>query len=214
MQIKSTKALLTSLCLVIGVTSSMAYAASSRTLTQSYEYDGQAVSFDMELGSAKIIATDDNDIRVEVVVDDSDSHWLFFWGKTDLDNIKIDAHNNPQELSIGLSEQDNIQQEWIVYLPKQAALVLEMGVGQIEVSGMTSDIDIDLGVGSARVEHQTLFSHVELDSAVGEVSITELGQRLVVKRGIINQSYSHTDAGGNGDLSINVGVGEIVVVKR
>lgn len=209
----TTSRLLTSLFFLLGMTSTAAMAASTRTLSESYQYDGQQVSLDMGIGSAKFVATDSNQIKIEVVVEDSDTNWLFFWGDTDLSDIAIESKITAKKLNLSLNEQDNIEQQWTVYLPKQAALSLEVGVGAIEVNGMANDIDISLGVGSAIVEHQVIYSSIELDSGVGDVSISDQGKKLAVERSLVAQSYSNNDQTGEASLKIDVGVGEVVVTK-
>ncbi|MFT5788498.1 MAG: hypothetical protein ACI8SJ_000601 [Shewanella sp.] len=204
---------LASLCLFLAMGSTVAFAESTRTLSQSYAYSGQQVSLHMDIGSAKFIATDNSDIKIEVVVENADTSWLFFWGDTDLDAVSIESTVTASEITLMLSEQDNIEQQWIVYLPKQAALSLEVGIGDIEVTGLSSNIDIALGIGSARVEHQTSFNTVELDSGIGEVSISEQGKHLAVTENLVAQSYSSKNLSGEATLSVDVGVGEIVVVK-
>lgn len=210
----TTSRLFTTLFLILAMTSTAAMAASTRTLSESYQYDGQQVSLDMGIGSAKFVATDSNEIKIEVVVEDSDTNWLFFWGDTNLSDIAIEAKVTDKKIKLSLNEQDNIEQQWIVYLPKQAALSLEVGVGAVQVAGMTNDIDISLGVGSAHVEHQVTYNSIDLDSGVGDVSISEQGQKLVVETSLVAQSYSEQDLNGQANLSVDVGVGEVIVVKR
>jgi len=209
----TTSRLCTTLFLTLATVSTTAMAASTRTLSESYQYDGQQVSLDMGLGSAKFVATNSNEIKIEVVVEDSDTNWLFFWSDTDLSDIAIESTLTTQALNLSLNEQDNIEQQWTVYLPKQAALSLDVGVGAIDVSGMTNDIDISLGVGSAIVEHQVTYSSIDLDSGVGDVSITEQGKNLAVKRNLVAQSYSNHDQAGEASLTVNVGVGEVIVTQ-
>ncbi|MDB2386531.1 hypothetical protein N9W21_04220 [Shewanella sp.] len=209
----TTSRLCTTLFLILATVSTTAMAASTRTLSESYQYDGQQVSLDMGLGSAKFVATDSNEIKIEVVVEDSDTNWLFFWSDTDLSDIAIESTLTTKVLNLSLNEQDNIEQQWTVYLPKQAALSLDVGVGAIDVSGMTNDIDISLGVGSAIVEHQVTYSSIDLDSGVGDVSITEQGKNLAVKRNLVAQSYSNHDQAGEASLTVNVGVGEVIVTQ-
>ncbi|QQX79205.1 hypothetical protein JK628_16825 [Shewanella sp. KX20019] len=208
-----TTRILTSLALILALASTSAVAESTRTLNQSYVYSGQRVSLDMEIGSAKFFATDSSEIKIEVVVEGADTSWLFFWGDTDLGAVAIESNVTATEISLMLSEQDNIEQQWIVYLPKQAALSLEVGIGDIEVTGLSNDIEIALGIGSARVEHQASFSSIDLDSGVGDVSISEQGKHLAVEERLVAQSYSSKDLSGEAALSVDVGVGEIVVVK-
>jgi|GEM_PF-1718933 len=188
-----------------------AAAETAKSLSQTYAYDGQQVRLDMDIGSAKFIATDEQEIRVEVVVTPSESHWFSLWNSLDIDDVELNVIEASKEIELKLSEQDDVKQEWVVYLPRQAAVNLNVGVGQVEVSNMENSIDIDLGVGHAEVRHEILYRSVSLESGVGEVSVDLQGQPVAVSRNFVRQTYHKEEQTGFGQLNVNVGVGQIEV---
>jgi len=212
---KSLTATLSSLLVISAAFSSLAVTSSSaetaKLLNQTYAYDGQKVLLDMDIGSVKFIATDEQDIRVEVLVTPSESNWFSLWNSLDIDDIELDVSEASKEIELKLTEQDDIKQEWVVYLPRQAALNLNVGVGQVEVSNMENSIDIDLGVGHAEVRHEILYRSVSLESGVGEVSVDLQGQAVEVSRNFVRQTYHNEAQAGFGQLNVNVGVGQIDV---
>ena len=186
-------------------------ADSAKSLSQTYAYDGQKVLLDMDIGSVKFIATDEQTIRVEVVVTHSESNWFSLWSRLDIDEIELDVIEASKEIELKLTEQDDVKQEWVVYLPRDAAINLNVGIGQIEVNYMENSIDIDLGVGHAEVNHEIMFSSVSLESGVGEVSVNLQGEQVAVNRNFVMQTYHREDETGFGQLNVNVGVGQIDV---
>ncbi|BAJ03285.1 hypothetical protein [Shewanella violacea] len=186
-------------------------ADSAKTLSHSYAYDGQKVMLDMDVGSAKFIATDEQNIRVEVLVTPSERNWLSLWSSAEIDDIKLDVIQASDGIALKLNDQDDVKQQWIVYLPRHAAIKLNLGVGQVEVNNMENSIDIDLGVGHAEIRHEILYRSVSLESGVGEVSVDLLGRQIEVSRNFVTQAYNNEDQTGFGQLNVNVGVGQIDV---
>ena len=193
----------------IAVTS--ASADSAKSLAQTYAYDGQKVLLNMDIGSVKFIATDEQEIRVEVIITPSESNWFSLWSSLDIDDVELDVIEASKEIELKLTEQDDVKQEWLVYLPRQAAVNLNVGVGQVEVLYMENSIDIDLGVGHAEIRHEILYRSVSLESGVGEVSVDLQGRQVEVSRHFVRQTYHHEDHTGFGQLNVNVGVGQIDV---
>ncbi len=212
---KITTATLSSLMVISAAFSTLAItpvqAEVDRSLSQTYGYDGQQVLLDMDVGSAEVFATDDKEIRVEVLVSQSDSSWFSFWDSVDLADVELDVDQASKRITLKLNDQDDLKQEWKIYLPREAAVNLNVGVGQVEVNNMESDVDIDLGVGHAQVKHSIIYHSVSLESGVGEVSVEDDGRALAIDRNFVRQAYYNEDNTGFGELSVNVGVGQIEV---
>ncbi|WP_394230030.1 hypothetical protein [Shewanella colwelliana] len=195
--------------LLLSAVSLSAVADSSVTLNDTLDYNGQAIVLDMEVGTAQLIATDESEVRIEVVVKPSDSNWFGFWSNSDISSVALAINENQDKIVIKLSEQDDLSQEWRVYLPRDAAIAVEAGVGEVVVDGFVNNIDVDLGVGRAEVAHQGDYGDVSLESGVGEVSISKNGQHQAIKRSLVSASYHSKDGASKQHLYVNVGVGEI-----
>lgn len=188
-----------------------AYAESKVTLSDNFQYDGKTVLLDMDVGKAEMIATDEADIRVEVVIKASDGNWLSFWNRSDINDVNLAVVERDNKLVLKVDNQDDINQDWRVYLPRGAALEVDAGVGEVIVDGLTSSIDVDLGVGRAEIKHQNQYGNIALESGVGEVSVTQNGQRQTVKQSLVSQSYHSQNSNHQAHLFVSVGVGEISV---
>ncbi|QYJ81516.1 hypothetical protein [Shewanella aegiceratis] len=202
---------LVSLSLLVGLMSVGAQAASSITLNDEFDYRGQKVALDMDVGQAELIAGDQDKVRVEVVVKANDSKWFGFWQNSDVSSAKFDILDDGDKLVLRLADQDDVNQKWRVYLPRNAALKVDAGVGEVIVDGLSASIEVELGVGRAEITHQASFGDVSLESGVGEVSIRDGGQRLKVNQNLVSQSYHQQGTAGNDHLYVSVGVGEIDV---
>ncbi|ABO24712.1 hypothetical protein Shew_2846 [Shewanella loihica PV-4] len=202
---------LVSLSLLVGLMSVGAQAASSITLNDEFDYRGQKVALDMDVGQAELIAGDQDKVRVEVVVKANDSKWFGFWQNSDVSSAKFDILDDGDKLVLRLADQDDVNQKWRVYLPRNAALKVDAGVGEVIVDGLSASIEVELGVGRAEITHQASFGDVSLESGVGEVSIRDGGQRLKVNQNLVSQSYHQQGTAGDDHLYVSVGVGEIDV---
>ncbi|WP_281212891.1 hypothetical protein [Shewanella insulae] len=202
---------LVSLSLVVGLMSVGAQAASSITLNDEFDYRGQKVALDMDVGQAELIASDQDKVRVEVVVKANDSKWFGFWQNSDVSSAKFDILDDGNKLILRLADQDDVNQKWRVYLPRNAELEVDAGVGEVMVDGLSASIDVELGVGRAEITHDANFGDVSLESGVGEVSIRDGGQRLKVNQNLVSQSYHQRGVSGDDHLYVSVGVGEIDV---
>ncbi|MCG9697355.1 hypothetical protein [Shewanella sp. Isolate11] len=200
-----------SVALLLSVCSMDANASSEVTLVDEFNYQGQQVVLDMDVGRAELIASDDEQVRVEVSVKASDTNWLSFWSNKDVTTVTLAVVDSSDKLVLKLSEQDDLNQDWRIYLPRHAKLKVDAGVGEVIVDGLSASIDIDLGVGRTEIKHQAQYGEMTLKSGVGEVSISENGKALAVDRNLVSQSFHKQQSGSDEQLYVSVGVGEISV---
>ncbi|QSX36260.1 hypothetical protein [Shewanella sedimentimangrovi] len=187
-----------------------ALADDSRQLSQRYDYQGETLVFDVGVGEAELLASDDNEIRIEVQIEAASGNWLSFWKHVDLEDRELTVKQKGNRLLLSVNDQDDIKQHWRVYLPKQAPVSLEVGVGQVEITGLVADLDVEVGVGQVSIEHGHAYRRIELHSGVGEVNYSRQGRQQQVERNLVSQNFE-TLLDGEGDLKVNVGVGEVDV---
>jgi hypothetical protein len=211
MSISTLSKIITGLVFALAFYSATSLAESRVTLSDNFQYYGQTVLLDMEVGKAEMIATDDTEVRVEVSIKASDGHWFSFWNDTDINDVNLAVVEQDNKLVLKVDQQDGINQEWRVYLPRGAALEVNAGVGEVVTDGLTNSIDVDLGVGRAEIKHQTQYGNVALESGVGEVSVRQNGQRQTVKQSLVSQSYHSQNSNYQAHLFVSVGVGEISI---
>lgn len=98
-------------------------------------------------------------------------------------------------------------------VPRQLAVRLEMGVGDLDVTGIEGDLDVDLGVGEAMVTlPKRTTSAVHVKTGVGEATIVGSGTS-VQRSGVVGSStkWVAPEGGGRSSVKLAVGVGEATV---
>ncbi|HWM90762.1 MAG TPA: hypothetical protein VN493_08355 [Thermoanaerobaculia bacterium] len=96
-----------------------------------------------------------------------------------------------------------------VTVPRDLPLTAELGVGEMRISGMESDLDADLGVGEVSVVMAaSAVSEVHVDTGVGEADLFADGRHWEGS-GFIAKELSWTK--GKAEVSVDCGVGEAEV---
>ena len=134
--------------------------------------------------------------------------------------IRIDHHVSGNQLTLefeGIKKEigtPRISVEAHVLVPRTMIAKIEMGVGELHALGMTSDLDLQLGVGELTVKGQRRdYRTAEAESGVGDAAI-HAGDDDIHERGFIGHSAHWNDGRGHGLLRASVGVGESTVTLR
>lgn len=150
--------------------------------------------------------TEQIELHVELV---AKSGWL---SKTpDLSEAKlaITTEGDRADARISLEDEDNIEQNWVLYLPKDVDLSGRLGVGTVQSEQLSQSLRFDVGVGSAKLranlEH---YKRIELDVGVGRSKLT--GQGIQSKSSLLGGSTRY-EGSGRSVLVVDVGVGDIHV---
>ncbi|WP_394204753.1 hypothetical protein [Shewanella waksmanii] len=203
--------LMTTLVLVLGFVSQGVQAQEGKQLQQNFAYHGQKIVLDIEVGKVEVIATDDAEIRVEVDVVASQLSWFNMWQQGDISAVDFAVEEHNERIVFKLNQQDDLKQNWRVYVPKEAATDVDLGIGEVEVAGLKSDLAIDLGVGRVIVDNRHSYREIDLSSGVGEVLVRRNGERVAVKQALVSQSYEQKASAGQYQLLVSVGVGQVEV---
>lgn len=106
---------------------------------------------------------------------------------------------------------DGLHLELDVSLPRDLALEADLGVGEVEVSGIDGGLSIDLGVGEVSVEAaESTVRRVSLEVGVGEASL-RVGGRVVEGKGFLGSDLEWKQGTGRAAVRIDCGVGEVDV---
>lgn len=119
--------------------------------------------------------------------------------------LRIRVKNYPKMHSGGFSLHG------VLRLPRELALRVEMGVGELRITDIEGDLDVDLGVGEADIRTPgRAVRSVEVATGVGDASVVAGGGR-VRRRSFISSSASWDEGRGRSTVSLNVGVGDATV---
>ncbi len=189
--------------------SSSVFADSEKRITDSITMKPeQTLSINFPVGSLEVEIVDTNELTIEIDIEAKNDSW--FSSDQDVSGVTLDKDIRDKRIKLEIDDND-LQQEWLIKVPKSAALDLEIGVGSVEISNLINSADIEVGVGSVRIATSTNdFKRIELESGVGDTAIRGMQGDLEQKRNMVS---SESILRGNGQFSIEaeVGVGDIKV---
>lgn len=106
---------------------------------------------------------------------------------------------------------DGLNLEVRIDLPRTLKVDAELGVGEFEAVGLVSDLNLDLGVGEASIRgRQEHVRRVDLEVGVGE-ALLHLGDREIEGKGFIGRELKWAAGIGNAAVEVECGVGEVDV---
>jgi hypothetical protein len=96
-------------------------------------------------------------------------------------------------------------------VPRALAVDIEMGVGELDITGIEGDLDIQLGVGDAEVRAlRSRAGHVTVDTGIGDADIRGGGSGTR-SRGFIGSHAVWDEGQGRASVRLHVGVGDASV---
>ena len=196
-------ALITTLCCLM----SFPLLASEKDLTQQFpSTELSQLQINTGVGDITIEVTDASQISVDVKVRGSKS---WFFGRTDVSDASIESSIDNGVLSLEVPL-DDTEQTWVVKVPRQLTVDLQLGVGSIKVDGTAGDIDADIGVGSFAAKLAVPeFKNIELSAGVGDVSLqTDKGK--TARSHLVGSELDYAGPGTHA-MAVTVGVGDATV---
>lgn len=196
-------ALITTLCCLM----SFPLLASQKELNQQFDSSQlQQLQINNGVGDITIEVTDVNQISVDVKVRGSKS---WFFGRTDVSDASLESAINNGILSLEVPL-DDTEQTWVVKVPRQLAIDIQLGVGSIEMSGNAGNINADIGVGSFAAKLAVPeFKNIELSAGVGDVSLQAV-QGKTSRSHLVGAELEYAGSGEHA-IAVTVGVGDATV---
>jgi hypothetical protein len=159
---------------------------------------GSQLSLHLRSGDFRIVGRDDNKVSVRVNAKDSE--------KAREVKVRFERIDNSAELNISGGPKNNIQ--ITVEVPRATGLSVRMPAGQLEVSGIRGDKDVQLHAGEliVGVGDPADYSHVEASVSIGGIEAEPFGEshgglfRAFRKDG--NGKYKHHAHVGAGNLTL------------
>jgi len=125
--------------------------------------------------------------------------------------LRMDVSRGVLRLKISTESDDrHFEERWTVELPARLGCDLDLGVGDIDVRGLSGDLTVDLGVGDASVEAAAAdYGSVDGSGGVGNAQLTVRGEKIS-SSGFVGKSAEWTGSGEH-IIEISVGVGDAKV---
>jgi Putative adhesin len=123
----------------------------------------------------------------------------------DDDGLRIEMKDWPKWGNHGLEAHIRVQ------VPRQLGLNADLGVGQMEITGIEGNLTADLGVGELDITlPASAVASVNADTGVGEANLSANG-RHYESAGLVAKEIRWTQGTGSSKVKADVGVGEISV---
>jgi hypothetical protein len=181
-----------------------------RTLHGSWSTGTQRIHLEMEPASVTIEPSRDGKLSAEIDV--RCDHWRRGCEER-AEQVEIEAGSEGNAFRLGVTKMSKSMNRGMslrahIYVPRGAAMTIDMGVGELKVNGIENHLDIDVGVGevSVRLERRTVRS-VHVDVGVGEGRIAVAGND-VDSHGWLGKSVDWGRGSGRSNVTVHLGVGE------
>jgi len=194
----------------------------------------ESVRLDAGVGDIEITATEDA-AEVSVSVQLKPRRGGFFSSlkkaqrEVDEAELRMDVSKGILRLEIETSSDDrHFEETWIIELPARLDFDLDLGVGDVDVRGLSGqltvdigvgdfdaeaisgDLNIDIGVGEASVRAAAVdYGSVDGSGGVGDARLTVRGAKIS-SSGFVGKSAEWTGDGAHA-IEISVGVGDAEV---
>ena len=172
----------------------------------------RSVEIEVAIAEMEIEFYDGDEIELEIELE-ADGHWMR-WRRGDVDDIDLELRTTGDRAYLGIANQ-KVQQHWRVKMPSKLAIAIDVGVGDIELDDFSNNLNMEVGVGSVRVDiDDTDYAVIRASAGVGDTSISGFsGKRVDNERTFMSsESYHHGD--GKLEIDIEVGVGDVQIRSR
>jgi hypothetical protein len=173
------------------------------------------VHVEFPVGELRVIPTDDSHVEFDIKVRcrgraeaDCEEH---------ASRLVLDSHDSGGTLSLELKNYPKWHHSngftviGELRMPRSQALRVEMGVGQLDISGLQGDLEVDLGVGEADIRTtRASAAKVSVEAGIGDATIRGAGGDLESSR-FLGARASWSGGSGKADVRLHVGVGDATV---
>ena len=190
-------------------------AATRRELTESFALDDAAVViFDMAVGEAEIEVWDSD--RVEVSLDvRCRSRSSTCERRMELVEVVDERRGERLEVKVeGISKtmSGRLEVDARVRLPRRVELVVDMGIGELDVSGVERDVFVDMGIGEVRLwVAERAVRSVFLDAGIGESALYGAEAETASRPFLVGSELGWEEGAGSAEIVVDLGIGEVSV---
>ena len=172
---------------------------------------GARLHLEFPVGHLRIEATNDTRVRLELQV--RCDHGSTESCAEKASKLRLDVDQDPKRLRIAIKgypkyNSNGFHVDGTLLVPKALESHVEMGVGELEMDGLTGNLDVDLGVGEATLRLDEIsFGSADVEVGVGDASLrSKAGMRH--SSGFISRSVRWSSGDGPSHVSLHVGVGD------
>ena len=199
--------------LAVGVLASLSFSLASRadtlspTVREAAFADGGDVILDANVGDVHIKPTDHaGTLRLVIKSENADDaaaapHWV----------REFTANGSQAKVVLEMPKHGQHHVEVTLFVPKQSGLKVNLEVGNLEIGGITGNVDAELGVGNLdlQVPDPHAYRAVAMSVRIGNVDAKAFG---LEPSGFLGKSVDKDFGTGQYRLKLHTGVGNVSCV--
>lgn len=145
-----------------------------------------------------------NTIELNVEVSSKNNGWF---SSEDVSDTELSKRIEDKHVYLQIDKEDSTQ-EWVISIPVNANLDLDMGVGEAHIENVQASLNIDVGVGEVELKlSDDNYALIDLDAGVGEVNLRGFDS-VNHKKHMVSESLKWHGKGEH-EIEVDVGVGEV-----
>lgn len=192
-----------------------AFGGAHREVTRSLPLDGAAeVVVEMEVGELTIEAGATDRVEVEL---DIRCRSRSVTCERRMELVEVIDSRRGERLHViveGMSKtmSHRMEVDARVMLPRQVELVVDMGVGELDISGVERDLFVDMGIGEVRLWlDEAAVGSVFLDAGIGESTLYGARADDTSRPFLVGSELEWDEGTGGAEIVVDLGIGEITV---
>lgn len=195
-------------CATLLCTSVSTFAANELTLTKDIALNGiKEIKLNAHVGTVKLSKSQDNFIHIYVKVSEKDG-WSLFKSSTDDAQLKID--NNGNQIKVSLNN-DEYGEDWQIEIPSLVRVDAELGIGEMLIDGLSSNLSVDVGVGDIKINSVANdYALVNAEVGVGDAAINSNVGKLEEDSAFVSKQANWIGK-GKYTMDVEVGVGDVSI---
>ncbi len=213
------------------------HAATERTLGHTVSAAGvERVAIEAGVGDIRVLAVAGETVDISVVLTPRRGGVFSSMRQAERDveqsELRSDISNGQLALEVAADSDDpRFEERWTVRIPARIGVELQLGVGDIAVTGLAGSVDVEVGVGDVTVEDAAgdvfanagvgevtvsgsadSYGSVSVSGGVGDVGLTVRGTH-VDSQGVVGRSATWSGP-GPARIDVEVGVGDASITLQ
>lgn len=176
--------------------------------------EATSIAIDFPVGDLRIETGSGDTVRVDLKVECD--RW-FRSCDDRLEDVELRSELEHGKLHVdirgyGHGHTGDLEVSGTITVPAHRALRVDMGVGQLDIDGVSGRLDVDLGVGEVTVRMPaSAVRSVSIDAGVGDTTLRLPDGPVDEERSFVSSEIDWNGGRGEASVAVEVGVGDAVV---
>lgn len=196
-----------------GVTLMMVLVTTARaenevTRKHTFDLEGiEEVEFSNSVGRIEIVPVDGSEMRITLDIEAKERG--FFRRSVDVDDMDLEVRERRDSLYLSFDE-EHVSAEWVVEMPNVDYTSVSMGVGEVRLELVNTELSVELGVGDVNIEAPARnVGRISLSVGVGDASVR--GADIINSESAFISKRIRAEGQGGKAIDVDLGVGDVSV---